>query len=314
MSGQLVAELASRVLLPLLAGGELRPLPPIGHERALRVAEHGAFASTAVDEARARRLRKARRLCPTDVLPDPTPGEWLMLCALNDLLQSTNPTLVGPFSADRPQRLLQMASATVQLAGAPKTIGDALCRHATFSRLLEVVRLDTHVSFWVGRRVYRGAKPPPRITRWRGLRRVSEREQRVGLSEMTPATAEATSLFQATLSSLLAASPLTDLSTATREFPPFSWTGAALSLVSTTPGRRLSLRALSGLRAQKTLIKALATLPDSVRRGVTPEAAHAGAAVAELLTELRGWSELAARARGAVNGSEADAAPGSAGA
>ena len=68
MSGQLVAELASRVLLPLLAGGELRPLPPIGHERALRVAEHGAFASTAVDEARARRLRKARRLCPTDVL------------------------------------------------------------------------------------------------------------------------------------------------------------------------------------------------------------------------------------------------------
>ncbi|MCC6663567.1 MAG: hypothetical protein IT375_07475 [Polyangiaceae bacterium] len=310
MSGQLVAELASRVLLPLMAGGELRPLPPIGHQRALAVAEHGAFASTAIDEVRARRIRVARRLCAVDVLPDPSAGEWLMVCALNDLLQSANPSLLGVFGADRPQRLLDMAHDTVHVAGPPKTIGEALARHATFSRMLEVVRVDTHVSFWVGRRVYRGAKPPSRITRWRDVRRVSERQESVRLAEMTPVSPAATPRFEATLQALIAASPLTDLATATRQLPVFRWSGAALSLVSSGAGRALVLRALERVRAQKTLVKALSDVPDPVRRGVTPDAARAGSAVAELLGELDRRLALAA----AVSDSAAVAARASAGA
>ncbi|MBI3203523.1 MAG: hypothetical protein HYZ29_18440 [Myxococcales bacterium] len=294
MSGQLVAELASRVLLPLMAGGELRPLPPIGHARAVAVAEHGAFAQTALDEARARRIRVARRLCAVDVLPDPTAAEWLMLCALNDLLQSTNPTLVGVFGADRPQRLLEMAHATVHLAGAPKTIGEALSRHTTFCRLLEVVRVDTHVSFWVGRRVFRGAQPPKRLLRWRGVRRVSERHESVRLAEMTPATPTATPEFESTLQALIAASPLTDLATATRQLPVFRWSGAALSLVSSSAGRTLAVRALERISAQKALVKALSDVPDPIRRGVTAEAARAGGGVAELLAELERRRALSA--------------------
>ncbi len=299
MSGQLVAELAGRVLVPLLGGGALRPLPPIGHERALGAAEHAGFATSVLDEARARRLRVARRFCPVDALPDPSAGEWLMLCVLNDLLQSTNPTLLGPFGSDRSQRLLEMAHATLLVAGPPKTVGEALCRHATFSRLLELVRVDTHVSFWVGRRVYRGAKPPKRLTRWRSVRRVSEREETVRLGEMAPANPAATPLFEQTLASLLAASPLTDLATAARDLPPFRWTGAALSLVSVPPGRTLAARALERVRAQKALHKALGALPEPVRRGVTPEAARVATAVAELLADLerrRRDSTLSARA------------------
>lgn len=295
MSGQLIAELAGRVLTPLLAGGALRPLPPIGHERALRAAEHGAFASSALDEARARRLRIARRLCPVDALADPTPGEWLMLCALNDLLQATNPTLLGPFGAERPQRLLEMAHATLLAAGPPRSVGEALSRHATFARLLEVVRVDTHLSFWVGRRVYRGAKPPRRLTRWRSVRRVSEREETVRLSEMAPANPAATPLFEDTLKSLIAATPLTDLANAGRDLPAFRWTGAALSLVSTPPGRVLAFRVFERVRAHKALVKALSDVPDPVRRGVTAEAARAGTAVAELLSELTRRRELNAR-------------------
>jgi len=286
VSGQLVAELASRVLLPLLAGGELRPVPPIGVARARAVAEAGAFATAALDEVRARRLRVARRLCPLDALPDPSPGEWLLLCALNDLLQSTNPTLLGPFGGSRPRELLEMALATVTLAGPPTTVGDALSRHATFSRLLQLVRVDTHVSFWVGRRVYRGAKPPKRLTRWRSVRRVSEREQNVRLPEMAPASPEATPVFEQVLAGLVAASPLTDLETALRDLPVFRWSGAALSLVSVPEGRLLALRALGRVPAQNALWKALHELPDPVRRGVTPEAARASAAVAEMLAEL----------------------------
>lgn len=296
MSGQLVAELSSRVLGPLLAGGPLHPLPPIGHERALEVAGHGAFATSALDEARARRLRIARRLCAVDALPDPGPGEWLMLCALNDLLQATNPSLLGPFGADRPARLLAGAQAMLTAARTPSTVGEALARHATFARLLEVVRLDTHVSFWVGRRVFRGSKPPKRLTRWRSVRRVSEREETVRLAEMAPANPEATVSFESTLAMLVAASPLTDLASAARDLPPFSWTGAALSLVSTPAGRVLALRCLERVRAQKTLLSAIDQLPDPIRRGITPEAALAGSAVAELREALRRRNTAAAAA------------------
>jgi hypothetical protein len=286
VSGQLVAELGEHVLLPLLAGGALTPLPPIGHARALEVAAHGAFASSALDEARARRLRVARRLCAVDALPDPTSGEWLMLCVLNDLLQSSNPTLVGTFGGARPQRLLELALHTLAVAGPPRTVAEALGRHATFSRLLELVRIDTHLSFWVGRRVYRGSKPPSRMTRWRDVRRVSEREESVSLAEMAPAVAEATQRFQEVLTGLLAASPLTDLATVTRDLPAFRWTGSALSLISTSQGRALVTRALDGLPAQAAVRRNLAELPEPVKRGVTAEATRAATAVAELLDEL----------------------------
>lgn len=286
MTGQLVAELAERVVLPLLAGGALRPLAPIGHERALEVAQHAAFASSVLDEARARRVRLLRRLCALDVFADPTPGEWLMVCALNDLLQATNPTLLGPFGGDRPHKLLEMAGATLSVAGAPAHIGEALSRHATFSRLLEVVRIDTHVSFWVGRRVYKGMKPPRRITRWRNVRRVSEREEPVRLPEMAPANPAATPEFEGVFGSLLALSPLTDLANAGRDLPEFSWSGAALSLVKTRAGRTLALRVIERGSSPKRALTALGKIPEPIRRGVTPDAAEAATSIADLISEL----------------------------
>jgi len=286
LSGQILAQVAERVLLPLLAGGPLHPLPPIGATRARAAAESASFATDVLGEVRVRRLRNARRLCAADALGDPGPAEWLMACALNDLLQSTNPSLLGPFASDRPAKLLAMVDDMLAAAGPPRTIGEALGRHATFSRLLELVRIDTHLSFWVGRQVYRGVKPPRRVTRWRKVRRVSEREERVALTEMLPANPVATPLFESALRMLLAASPLTDLANAAREAPKFAWTGAALSLVATPPGRTLALRVLERTRAPRAAHKALSELPDAVRRGVTPEAAQAGFAVAELLANL----------------------------
>jgi hypothetical protein len=52
------------------------------------------------------------------------------------------------------------------------------------------------------------------------------------------------SRWQEAVASWVRASPLTDLATAARDVPPFAWSGAALGLVSTPPGRILALRSI----------------------------------------------------------------------
>lgn len=297
MSGQLVASVAEHVLVPLIAGGSLKPVPPIGEAPALAALEHAAQAGTALGEARARRLRVARRLCPLDALGDPGPGEWLMLFALNDLLQSMNATLLGPFGSERPRKLLEMAQRTIERAGAPANVGEALSRHATFSRLLQIVRVDTEVSWWVGRRVFRGALPPRRLLTWRSVRRVTQRETTLSMAEMGPAVDSAQPMFEAGLRSLLAASPLTDIANAGRSALPFRWTGAALALVSTPTGRMLALRALERSPSRKSALAALKGLPDPIAKRTTPGATQANLAIAELATALERRLEEHARAR-----------------
>lgn len=286
MSAELVAAVAKRVLEPLVAGGELRPVAPIGEARALAALPWAAQATSLLDEVRARRVRVARRFCAVDAIGDPTPGEWLMLFALNDILQSTNPTLLGPFGADRPRKLLVAAQATLLHAGPPATVGEALSRHATFARVLEIVRIDTHVSFWVGKRVFRGVRPPARVLAWRNVRRVKEREHTVRVSEMAPDIPAAQPLFTESLAMLLAATPLTDLANAGRDVPPYRWTGAALALIATRAGRTLAQRAVERARAPKTTLAALRALPESIARPASAEAARAGVAVAELCAEI----------------------------
>lgn len=299
MSGRLVVELAERVLLPLTAGGELRPLPPIGEARALAALEYASHAAGALSEVRARRLRVARRLCPVDALGDPGPGEWLMLFALNDLLQSMNSTLVGTLAESRPQKLLGLAHRTAERAGAPASVGEALARHATFSRLLELVRIDTEVSWWVGRRVFRGARPPARLLKWQRVRRVSVHESRLSLGEMNAANEQAQPAFETTLRTLLAASPLTDLASAGRALLPFRWTGSTLAFVSTPSGRRLAGRALERATSPRAALAALKLLPPVITGGATPEAARATQAVAELVDEIeRRWHARAEQRAG----------------
>lgn len=299
MSGALVARVVEQVLVPLTAGGELRPVPPIGEGPAVAALADAVQAGDALGEARARRLRVARRLAVVDAIGDPGQGEWLMIFAFNDLLQSMNETLPGPFGHDRPHKLLEMALRNVERAGVPANVGEALSRHATFSRLLDVTRIDTEVRWWVGRRVFRGAHPPPRLLAWRSVRRVSVRETSLSLGEMGPATEEALPAFEAALRCLLAASPLTDLANAGRTALPFRWTGAALSLVCVPAGRLLALRALERVRSPKVALDALRALPEPIARSATPEAARANLVIGELCAELERRWETTARARAA---------------
>lgn len=253
------AELSERVLLPLLAGGALRPLPPIGPERAKQLAAAEGVMPTggSMDAVRAHRVRVSRRIACLDALGDLGAGEWMLACALNDLLQVTNPSLLGWFDKDRPVTLLSAVRRTIDNAGPPRVLGEAIARHATFSRVFALRRLDTTVHWWVGSETFVGRKPPQRLLRWRGVRRVRLEEAAVPLWAMAPSSFEGQG-FEDVMSSWLSHSPLTDLAHADRERPPFQWTGPTLSLLYTTAGQNLARRVVLRCRDPKQAIAALA--------------------------------------------------------
>lgn len=241
---QFAEDLADGVLLPLLVGGRLEPLPPIGEARAVALAEvPPSIVGDSESPIAEARLSVLRRLCPIDDLAEFDSSEWLILCALNDLLQATNPTLAGVFGQDNPRLLTEMAEAVLARVGNPPNIRRALMRHSLFSRVLEIERVDTEVSWWVGSRTFRGAEPPSRLVSWRSVRRVQTEETRVPLADLPPEQPWSDAWSRA-LRHLVAASPLTDLCHLGRRSPPFVITGGALGLLKTHAGRMLALRAI----------------------------------------------------------------------
>lgn len=236
-------------MAPLVLGGSLRPGRAVGAgtARALR-----AFASMPLADpdtiARVQRgrVRRARLLVPIDELGPPSPAEWALAGALNDLLQSMNPRLDAPFRRAAAGRLVALAARTVDSIDAPRSVGESVSRHAWFARVLDVTRTDTSVSWWSERRVFLGVDPPPRLQAWPGLRRVRVTQSSRRLLELAPLAIDR-ELAVDVLARFLARTPLTDLATCTRLEPAFTWTSATLALVATRAGRTLAMRALTRL-------------------------------------------------------------------
>lgn len=233
MSDPLGYELVDRLLLPLMAGGDVRLLPPIGGARARECA---SLACSPDQEEAVRRfkLAAARRLYPVDEVGGIAPSEWLLLCALNDALQLTHPDLSR---AAHRERLSGLARDVIARVGAPRTTRDALSRHALFSRLPRLVRQDRRVSWWTGSKLFVGRQPPRRLLMWRTLRRVRVEKATVRLVALS------LDPFEALLEDWFRANPLTHLLGAAL-VPRFSWTSSALALVSERSGRQLALRAI----------------------------------------------------------------------
>jgi hypothetical protein len=262
-------DVAERVLRPLLLGGELRPLRPIGARRALQIADAESFLLDA--ELAAARLRQARRLWPIDQLPEPTPGEWLLLSALNDLLQVNHADLVAPYARHRPARLLSMVFDCIRAAGAPRTALDALARHASFSAVLALERTDTLVSWWTGQRWFIGVPVPARLLAWPRLRRVRKQTRRLRVFDMAGNAAWANS-YRDAVSAWLSATPITEL-----------LHGAlgerGLQLAATPAGRTLAGRALERAGRLEGVLR-------SARDAADRLTGDGGAAAAELTQEL----------------------------
>ncbi len=249
VSEELIAralELAQKVIGPLVLGGPMRPVRPLGPRLALEI---GLVERIADDELQSQveqaRLRRARAIVAVDALPDLGLTQWAMAAALNDLLQVTNDQLGGLGRRGRHRRLLKATTGLCAAIPPPAHLGDAVARHATFARLLEATRTDRHVSWWTESRTFRGRPAPSRLLVWPRLRRVRVEEKTVELVRMADDVPVEAEDFAKAVAALLACSPLTDLGSIDRAHPPFAWSRATLAVAATVAGSDLALRAFA---------------------------------------------------------------------
>ncbi|MBI4955455.1 MAG: hypothetical protein HY908_25760 [Myxococcales bacterium] len=239
-------ELAERVIGPLLLGGPLRPVRPIG----LRLAQDLVHAAGAVDDAwrvevQACRVRRARALAPVDTLADLSAAEWGLAAAFNDILQTTNHELSTFATRGRHLELCRSCHELCAAIPPPASVLEAVARHATFGRAFELTRQDTEVSWWTGSARYRGQKPPQRLLYWKDLRNVRVSTTPVALLDMDEGVPITDEDFAGLIAAWLGVTPLTDLALVARVEPAFAWTRASLSLVASPVGRDLALRAFA---------------------------------------------------------------------
>ncbi len=234
------------VLAPLVLGGAVHPAHPIGARAALALLHMAPIPRDAELASRVElaRVARARRIVAIDTVNDPSGAEWAIGAVLHDLLQVTNPSWIR---RSAPKRLLDLAMTTLDRLPPVKSASEALARHTWFARLLDVRRQDTAVSWWTGSSEFRGRAPPKRLLLWSDLRRVSVARAERNLTELLEhgGKAEHGQAFEAVLTRVLRATPLTDFATCARTSPPFAWTPEALALVRAPVARTLALRAVA---------------------------------------------------------------------
>lgn len=267
--GERCEELARDVLGPLVLGGPVHPVRPFGGPLGLRLGIGRRILdldlATRLDVAR---VRRARLLAPVDTLPELDEGDWAALAALNDLLQLSNHHLAGAFTRGRYGRLVENLRWLCERIPAPRDVGAALSRHATFARALEMARTDSTVSWWTGSARFRGEKPSSRLVAWPEVRRVRVDARRIPLADMTLGmTTISGDDFAEVLGLWLTRTPLTDLATASRKAPTFAWSASTLSLVAAPLGRTLAFRALAHCPAAE-VVPALERAASMVPQGL----------------------------------------------
>ncbi len=331
--GAVAERLLVRFMAPLVLGGPLRPGRPVGGRVALALGEGRTTISdiACLSEVTLARVRVARRLVPVDFLEPPGSAEWALGAVLHDIVQSSHPEWSGLLRGGASAQLLRVAEQTLSRISVARTAAEALSRHAWFSRVFEIGRTDTTVSWWVGSQAFRGADAPSRLRAWPELRRVHVETTVRALSELPESGGRVDlAAFERALAAFLRRTPLTDIATCGRASPAFAWSPDTLGLVATRAGRTLSLRALADARdadvdaalgrAAKVLVasasrpqllvamafmagRALASCALQLRRGAAPSQQEAGGGADATYGRAMGaWAasrELAADADGA---------------
>lgn len=296
-AGERAEALARGVIGPLILGGPMELQRPLGPKLALTLGGGRDIVDLdlkqQVDTAR---LRVARTVVAVDAIAPMNPTEWALAAGLNDLLQVTNHELSSFATRGRHAELLDAVTALVEAIPTSRTLEEAVGRHATFSRALEVARTDCEVSWWTGSQSFRGQEPPARLLAWPGLRNVQVQRRKIALADMAGGASVDEANFDLVLSCWLACSPLSDLASAHRAAPAFHWTRHTVSLVSTIGGSNLALRAISyatddNPEAAERALDALRTAAGALEPGAPQKIAQQ---FAQWLDEAKGhWSEIA---------------------
>ncbi len=279
--------LVGRFLLPLVKGGQVHVGRPLEAKAVAGLVAGWAstdarkrFAQLGPDELRAgEELAKARAALASTLLLDvQAPGmdeSTLRLgAALHNLLLLSHPTFAEGHDERGRSRIAEAAGRLADL-GPPPTAAEAVRRHSLLVRLPEVVQPERLVTYWLGKQLFVGRTPPPRLLAMPRLRRVTVDEtRRLWLREIgVPACAR--SAFGA----LSRASPLGEALDPMRLEPAISWGRILPILRFPTLGRLVADRVIElGLLAAGGALAAALFQFASVRDGPAPAASPAGVA------------------------------------
>jgi hypothetical protein len=232
-----VREFLERFVLPLVAGGELHVGPPIPVPDVQRWESELGDASVelvAVDEARHAALSTLLCRPPAFVFE----GDELALAAgLHNALFLVHPRADRWSVSDKQRR--RIIDAALSLVSQPLTHNRTrvIARHALLGNLFSLTRSDTTVSWWTGKARFQGQKPPQRLVRWKGVRRVREDVTVVDFDELlaVPDTAPV-------IATLLRRTPLTQLLDSHPGAPPLHWEDAVFLLRDAELARAVAYR------------------------------------------------------------------------
>jgi hypothetical protein len=205
-------------VLPLVAGGDVRVRGVLGAQDLVQVANDLGLSSSPVGA----KLAEARLQVTAELWlhAAPPPLDAAALClavAVQNLLFLAHPGSHSlSVTSSRRQKVAKFAVATASLPP-PTNVRELVERHSMVHHLFDLGRDDVRVSFWAGRREFRGAEPPARLLKWATVRRVREERWRVGVV----AEAVADPFERQIVDAIVAASPLTSLLEPTRLEPRF---------------------------------------------------------------------------------------------
>jgi hypothetical protein len=236
-----VGDFLTAFVRPLVRGGEIHVGKPVSDAELTAFGQQLPYASAelvAVDEARTEAVAELVVRPPSFVLDE---DELALAAALHNLLFLAHPRVEHWLTPAG--RLDRVREAAQRFAARPRARSRyaLLARHGLLHRLFALSRTDVTLAWWTGSATFYGQRPPPRLARWPGLRRVTETSSVVGYTDLLGDPD-----VEPIIAELLKLSPLTDLLSQPRDGPPLEWEHAIPVLRDPELARAVCYWALSG--------------------------------------------------------------------
>lgn len=234
-----VGQFLEGFVLPLVSGGEVRvgkPYRPGEVDAFVVDLPNASVEQVDVDDARERAIADLVVRTPSLVLDD---DELYLAAAVHNLLFLEHPQVDSWTTPESRLDRVRESARVFAHQGPAEDRYRLLARHSLLHNLFDLSRTDLLVTWWTGNARYFGQRPPGRLTRWRGVRRVREETSVASYSELLGDPD-----VEGIVADLVRLSPLTDLMAQPREGPALDWTFAVSVLRDAELARAVAYRSL----------------------------------------------------------------------
>ncbi|MBL4686656.1 MAG: hypothetical protein JKY37_18815 [Nannocystaceae bacterium] len=170
-----LSEFVERFVLPLLAGGPVAVGAPIAPSDRDAMAE--SPRELGLPTLGFSRLRRAQRLVPNPVLPEPDLEELTLWVGLHNTLVFDHPERRRVWARSTTWRRLEGATRTFLTLPSTTDTGEGLARHVSVGAFVELTRRDTVVPTAAGEVRFLGQTVPTRRFPWASVPQSGHREE-----------------------------------------------------------------------------------------------------------------------------------------